>query len=74
MAAADTARRLAATALNCDPESLPPDAAIGSVPEWDSIGHVTLILAVEAHLGRTLTAEEIASIVSLASIETLLAG
>jgi acyl carrier protein len=33
--------------FNCDPSRLSDEAGPGQVPGWDSLGHVTLIAAVQ---------------------------
>jgi acyl carrier protein len=53
------ARDIIAEVLRCPPESVSGDATVGSLPGWDSIAHVNIVLAVEARLGRPLTPEEI---------------
>ena len=52
--------------------SLPGDAAIGSLEAWDSLGHMRLLLAIEAKLGRELTMEEATSLTALSDVERLL--
>lgn len=69
---ASLARALAAEAFGVPPEAVPAGAAIGEVEAWDSLAHLRLILAVETQLGRELTTEEAAAIVSLADVERLL--
>jgi acyl carrier protein len=63
---------LAAEALGVTVDSLPGDAAIGSLEAWDSLGHMRLLLAIEARLGRELTMEEATSLTALADVERLL--
>ena len=41
------------------------------MPQWDSIGHVTIILELEEALGRMLSPEEIATISSVGDIARL---
>jgi len=68
------ARFLLAEALNSRAEDLPAQPDVGNTPGWDSLAHTRVILSVEAHLGRQLTTEEIATIGSLADIEAILGG
>ncbi len=65
-------RALAAAAIGVPVDLLPHDAAIGSLEAWDSLAHLRLLLAVEETIGRELTAEEVASVLSLADVERLL--
>lgn len=53
---------------------VPFDADMLSLPAWDSMNHVTLMLEIEKELGRPLRAEELGGIDSVRSIARLLAG
>jgi acyl carrier protein len=66
-------RALIAQAIGMSAETLPTDAALGSVEAWDSLGHMRLLLAIEEALQRELTTEEAAGVMSLADVERLLA-
>ena len=65
------ARRTVANALKCSIEAVGPDASVETLPQWDSIGHVNIILEVETDLGRNLLPEEIAGISSVADVALL---
>jgi len=65
------ARRVIANALKCPLDAVSPDAGVDTLPQWDSIGHVNIILEVEADLGRKLSPEEIAGIGSVADVALL---
>jgi len=56
------------------PEDIPDDAGLGAVAGWDSLGHMRLVLNLEAAIGRTLTPEEVVSLDSLADLQRLLTG
>lgn len=60
-----------AEVLGCHVGDVSPDAPVGALPRWDSIAHLSIILAVEARLGRQLTAEEIASLENVESFSLL---
>lgn len=64
-------RTIIARALKCSLDAIGPDASVGSLPQWDSIGHVNIVLEIEAALGRTLSPEEIAGIGSLRDVARL---
>lgn len=64
----EQARNLLATAVNQVPEEVPDNAMIGGLEGWDSLAHIRLIVALEGHLGRSLTTDEVVSISSLESI------
>jgi acyl carrier protein len=72
MAAAVRARSLLAEALGCPVEAVAPDAAIGTLPTWDSLAHLKVVLAIEERIGRALSTEEILEVTSLESIARLL--
>ncbi len=57
----DTVRAVIASVLDCAPDAVDPVAAVGAVAGWDSIAHMTIVLALEEKIGRRFTAEEIAS-------------
>jgi acyl carrier protein len=68
------ARALLAEALEMDVADVADDAAIGTLANWDSLGHMRLILALEGYLGEPLPPETMVSIGSLADIVTILEG
>jgi len=65
------ARRLVAGAIGRPPEDIAEDAAIGA-PGWDSIGHIAIVLALEAEIGRMLAPAEIGRLRSLSELASLL--
>ena len=65
------ARKTVADALKCSIDAVASDASVDSLPQWDSIGHVNIVLEVEAALGRSLLPEEIAGIASVADVALL---
>jgi len=67
------ARNAIAGALKCSVEAVASEASVETLPQWDSIGHINIILAVETDLGRTLLPEEIAGISSVADVARLYA-
>ena len=76
MTAATTTREgraaaLLARALNIQGE-VALDADMASLPAWDSMNHVALLLEIERELGRPLRSDEIGGIDSVRSIARLL--
>lgn len=61
-----------ASALGVSTDAIAPDAALGGVPAWDSLGHARLLIALETRLGRQLTPDEAVAIESLFDIEAIL--
>jgi acyl carrier protein len=55
-------------------DSIPEDGTIGQVPGWDSLGHMRLMLALEAETGRQMTPEEITTIISVPAIRAFLSA
>ncbi|RYE09140.1 MAG: acyl carrier protein [Hyphomicrobiales bacterium] len=47
---------------------------VSTLPAWDSLGHLRLMLELEAVTGRPLTADEIATLSSVRAVERILAG
>lgn len=72
MSASTTARALLAEALAMDARSLPHDARIGVVEQWDSLAHARILLALEERIGKPLDAAEAIAIESLDDIADLL--
>jgi acyl carrier protein len=65
------ARETVASALKCSLDAVGADASVDTLPQWDSIGHVNIILEVETELGRKLLPEEIAGISSVTDVVQL---
>lgn len=58
--------------LGCRPQDVPADAPVGSLPQWDSIAHLSIILAFEEKLGRQLSPDEVGSLKTVSSLADLL--
>ena len=67
-----TARSLLAAAMEMEVADIADDAAIGRLDNWDSLAHMRLILALEAHLGAELTPDTVVGLGSLADVVTVL--
>ena len=66
------ARALLAEALFLAPDDLADDVRLGDTPEWDSLAHTRLILALEEQLARPLQPEETVALASLQDLADLL--
>lgn len=66
------AAAIIARAFNIQGE-VPLDADMSTLPAWDSMSHVTLLMEIEAELGRPLRPEELGAIDSVRSIARILA-
>lgn len=49
------------------PESI-LDLAVGSIPDWDSLGHISLLLSIEEHYGIRFSLDEMEQLVSIKDI------
>lgn len=67
------AAAIIARAFNIQGE-VPVDADMLSLPAWDSMNHVALLLEIEKELGRPLRSDELGGIDSVRSIARLLGG
>ncbi len=72
--ALDRARILIAEALDQPLEHIAAGGDVATVPGWDSLGHVKILMATEAALGRMLQPDEIAAIRGVADIARILDG
>lgn len=67
-----SAKALLADAVGISETEIPDDARVTNYGGWDSIVHLRLLLAIEAHLGRELDSEEAIGIESLQDVAALL--
>jgi acyl carrier protein len=67
-----SAKTFLADAIGASATAIPDDAHVTDYSSWDSIVHLRLVLALEAHLGRELDSDEAISIESLQNIADLL--
>lgn len=70
----EEARRLVADALERPVEEIAPVGTLEDVAGWDSLGHMRIVLSLEDRLNRSLAAQEVVSIKSVADISVLLAS
>ncbi|MGW8249992.1 MAG: acyl carrier protein [Anaerolineales bacterium] len=55
-------------ALRVSPEQIPPELAFGDLPQWDSMGHMEVMMALEEHFGVEINADTIAHLTSIPAI------
>jgi acyl carrier protein len=67
-ATADQVRRVMADVLGLDVGALGLDASPDTVPAWDSVQHLSLIIALEQEFAVRFAPEEIEEAVSVAAI------
>ncbi len=68
------ARGLLADALELTADEVPDDASIDTVEAWTSLGHMRLILGIEASMATQLDAALVVGIESLDDIVSVLKG
>jgi len=59
---------LLAEVFHVDISDIPPDLAFGDLPQWDSMGHMDLMLSLETNFGVEISAETITELTSMAAI------
>lgn len=55
-------------ALQVPGELVTPDLAFGDLPQWDSMGHMEVMMRLEERFGVEVTADTIAALTSLPAI------
>jgi acyl carrier protein len=64
--------RLVARALHRPVEAVDETAMVGDLPGWDSLGHMSVVLALEGRIGRMLRPDEIGRLKSVSDIAAIL--
>jgi len=49
-------------------EDIPPDIAFGDLPQWDSMGHMEVMMHLEDKFGVEITADTIGELVNIPAI------
>ena len=65
-------RSLLAEAFQVPIAEITPELAFGDLPQWDSMGHMELMLRLEEAYGLEISAESISELVSLPAISAKL--
>ncbi len=61
-------KRLMAEVFAVSPELIGDELAYGDLPQWDSLGHMDVMMALETEFGVEINADTIAELVSLPAI------
>ena len=61
-------RSLLAEAIQVPGEMVTPDLSFGDLPQWDSLGHMEVMLRLEEEFGVAIDAETIAQLISVPEI------
>ncbi len=62
-----------ASALNIAPDGITDELAYRSIPEWDSVGHMALVVEIEKRFDVMLDTNEIIDMSSVGTAKTILA-
>ena len=57
-----------AQALNVDAAELSAETAFGDLPQWDSMGHMEVMILLEEHFGVEINADTISDLISVQAI------
>ncbi len=68
----NTIHKLIAEVLKLPEASVTASTSMENTPEWDSLKHIEIIVAIEQQMGMELTGDEIADMTSVKAIETIL--
>ena len=68
MTTEDTIKKIIAEALDVDLEKITDDLAINGISEWNSIGNVAIITALEEKLGISFPIEDLFDLTSVEGI------
>jgi acyl carrier protein len=63
-----------ADAIQVPAEIVTPDLAFGDLPQWDSLGHMEVMLKLEEEFGVPIDADRIANLISISEIVRFLEG
>jgi acyl carrier protein len=69
----DKLKRIVADVLEVEPGTIGPDFSMDTVEQWDSLRHLTLVLAIEDEFGISVPDEEAANITSWPLIRLVVA-
>ena len=65
-------RNILAEAIQVPIEMIAPNLEFGDLPQWDSLGHMELMMQLEEEYGIEINADTIAELVSIAEICTFI--
>jgi citrate synthase len=64
----DDIQKTIAEALQVDPELVTPELAFGGIKQWDSMGHMGIIILLEERFGIPVDADLIGTLTSVPAI------
>lgn len=70
----ENVRELIGEALQVSRDQVTPDLAFGDLPQWDSMGHMEVMMSLEVQFGVEITADTIADLTNIPAICRYLDG
>lgn len=67
-------RTVLAQALKVEAGEISSDTAFGDLPQWDSMGHMEVMILLEEHFGVEINAETISELISVQAIYEHVSG
>ena len=67
-------QEIVAEAIQAPPDMVTPELAFGDLPQWDSLGHMEVMMLLEEQFGVEVNADTIAQLVSIPEIYTYLSA
>ncbi|MDH5506817.1 MAG: acyl carrier protein [Anaerolineae bacterium] len=64
----DKIRNIMAEVFKVELDQVPPELVFGDLPQWDSMGHMELMMVLEEDLGIPVTGDTITDLVSVQAI------
>jgi acyl carrier protein len=64
----DRVQALLAEAIQVPADMVTPDLAFGDLPQWDSLGHMEIMLKLEEQFGVAIDTDAIATLISIPEI------
>jgi citrate synthase len=64
----EAVQRMLCEALEAPPDLITPELEFGAIPQWDSLGHMEVMMRLEEQYGVLINADTIAALVSVPAI------
>ena len=61
-------RQLVAAALQLDIDQVSPELSFGDLPQWDSMGHMEVMMNLEVRFGLEVSADTISALTTIPAI------
>lgn len=69
----DSLINIIADTLGCKSTEVPDSSGLGKHPKWDSLGHISIMIALEKNYGITIDEDNVGALTSIAEIRGYLA-